>query len=236
MRMKTEKQNGKKSIVAEFSVICLVTGFLILFQIIWNFYAHEPYRKTDITMETVQTILQEGYAYESNPLTGEPYTAGAPKRWKILVLPYVYAFICKTTGVSPQVLLYELVPTVVLLLSYLVYSRFAVYLFPQNRKKQCFFMLLVAFLYQFGNTAAVTDSFCLFHAGFEGTSIRGAVLLPLALLLCLKEKWIWAAVCAAAEACIVWTNYGLGYTVLIMAVTALCKIAAHIWEKRRTTV
>lgn len=231
-----KKGNGKKStnsIVVQYPVICLVAALLILFQIIWNFYMHEPYRGVDITTETVQTILREGYQYQVNPMTGAPYTVGVPTRLKILVLPYVYASICKVTGVSPQTLLYEWVPMLVLLLSYFVYSRWAVYLFPENQKKQCIFMLLVVLAYQFGSYTSITDSFLVFHSGYEGAAIRAAVLLPLALLFCLKGKWISAAICAAVELCIVWTTYGLGYVALIMAVVAACKLARRNFEKRR---
>lgn len=224
-----------KPVIARYPILVLSIVLIILFQIIWNFYMHEPYRKTDITTETVQTMLQEGFSNNINPMTGQPYTDGAPTRFRILVLPYVYAVICKITGILPQTLLYEWVPALVLIGSYIIYARFAAYLFKGNAKKQCLFMLFTALLYQFGNYAPVTDSFRLFHTGYEGTTIRAAILLPLALLSCLKGKWWLAAVCAIIEAAVVWTFYGFGYTVLIIAVTIAIRSFTKLYEKRRKT-
>lgn len=233
-KMKTNKSG--QPIITSHPILCLATALLILFQIIWNFYMHEPYRQTDITMETVQTIMQEGFSYQTNPMTGMPYTQGAPTRWKLLVLPYFYAGICSLTGIQPHTLIYEWVPMIVLILSYAVYAGFAGYLFPADSKKQCIFILIVALLYQFGDFAPVTDSFRLFHTGYEGTAIRAAVLLPLALLSSLKGRWWLAAVCAFVEAAIVWTLYGMGYTVLIILGVAAVKAASGLYEKRRKTV
>ncbi|MBQ7955088.1 MAG: hypothetical protein IJ282_05010 [Lachnospiraceae bacterium] len=212
---------------------CLATGALILFQIIRHFYMYEPWRQLDITMETVQTMLKEGLFSSVNPMTGRPYTAGVPSRYKILVLPYVYTLVCKVTGVSPQALLYELVPMLVLLGSYFVYSRWAVYLFPAEGKKQCAFMMFVALIYHLGDYAPVTDAFRMFHTGYEGTTIRAVILIPWVILACLKGKWWQVVLCIVAEAAMVWTFYGLGYCVLIAALFIGCQMVCRILEKRR---
>ena len=118
-------------------------GILILIQIVWNFYSHVPYLAGDITGETVQTMLSTDSIYTINSMTGQAYTVGMPLRLKILVLPTFYAVLCRLTGVSVHALVYSVVPSMVLLLSYLVYSRWAVYLFPKEGKKQLVFMLFV---------------------------------------------------------------------------------------------
>lgn len=212
-----KKMMKKKTIFQECPFWCLATAALILFQIIWHFYIHEPWREWDIMIETVQTMLKEGLFSNNNPMTGRPYTAGAPTRYRLLVLPYIYTIICKVTGVSPQTLLFEIVPAVVLCLSYVVYAGWAAFLYPDNRKKQCIFLFFVAVLYQMGDYANVTEAFRVFHVGYEGTSIRAAILIPWVILACLKRKWWQVVICAAAEAALVWTNYGLGYCVLLAA-------------------
>jgi len=223
----------KKTIFQEYPYWCLATAALMLFQIIWHFYMHEPWREWDITAETVQTMLKEGLFSGINPMTGRPYTAGVPTRYKLLVLPYVYTVICKVTGIAPQTLLFEVVPAIVLLISYFVYSRWAVFLFPEERKKQCIFMLLVALIYHMGDYAFVTEAFRLFHVGYEGTSIRAAVIIPWVILACLKRKWWQVILCVLAETAIVWTNYGLGYSLFIAALFIAYYFAEKILEKRR---
>lgn len=230
----------KNSVFQKYPIWCLVTGAIILFQIIWHIYMHEPWRDLDITMETVKTMLKEGFWSNVNPMTGQPYTVGVPSRYKILVLPYVYALICKLTGVSPELLVYELVPMAVLVISYFIYSRWAVALYPEERKKQCLFMMFVALVYHFGDYYSVTDAFRMFHTGYEGTTIRVAVLIPWVILACLKKKWWQVAFCILAEAAMVWTLYGMGYCVLITACFVgygiMVRIYKRLKEKRRAKV
>lgn len=226
----------KKTIFQEYPFWCLATAALILFQIIWHYYMHEPWRNMDITAETVQTMLKEGVFSNINPMTGRPYSLGVPARYKILVLPYVYTVICKVTGMSPQTLLFEIVPAVTLLISYFIYSRWAVFLFRGERKKQCIFMMFVALIYHMGDYAYVTEAFRVFHTGYEGTSIRAAILIPWVILACMKKKWWQVALCVVAEAAIVWTNYGLGYSALIAILFIAYYLGAWILEKRRARV
>ncbi len=226
----------KKTIFQEYPYWCLATGALILFQIIWHYYMHEPWRNLDVTAETVQTMLKEGLFSNINPMTGRPYSLGVPSRYKILVLPYVYTVICKVTGVSVHTLLFEIVPALVLLISYFVYSRWSVFLFPDERKKQCIFMMFIALIYHMGDYSYVTEAFRLFHIGYEGTSIRAAIIIPWVILACMKKKWWQVVICILGEAAIVWTNYGMGYSVLIAVLFVVYYLGVRILEKRRARV
>ena len=227
------RQNMKKnSVFQKYPIWSLLTLAIILFQVIWHISMHEPWRSLDVTMETVQTMLREGFFSNINPMTGLPYTEGVPARYKILVLPYIYASICKVTGVSPSFLLYELVPMLVLAVSYGVYCNWSVYLFPDNEKKQCVFMMLVALVYHFGDYYSVTDAFRMFHVGYEGTTIRAVILIPWVILAGLKKKWWQVAFCILAEAAMVWTLYGMGYCVLITAGFIGYRIMMRLYERR----
>lgn len=212
--------------------IALILG-LLLFQIIWGHYMHQPYRKGDITVETVQTMLASDTIYQINPMTGMPFEAGMPGRLKILVLPVLYAAVCEWTGASAQTVVYEWAPTLILLLSYLVYSRYACRLFPYDRERQCLFMLFVAVLFQFGVFSPSSDGFRALFAGFTGESIRALVILPYVLLACIEKKWRCAAAGALAEICLVWTLYGLGYSAWVMGCMLAIQAAAAFWGKKR---
>lgn len=210
------KANNKNILYEHPVYMCLIMG-LILLQIIWNYYMHEPYVGGDLTVENVRTILSSNTVYQINPMTGEAFREGMPVRLKILVLPVIYATICKWTGLPPQTVIYEWIPTLVLVLSYLVYCRYACFLFPDDREKQCEFMLFIVILYQFGANSVLADGFRAMRCGFTGESIRALVILPYVLLSCLRKKWWRAAMGAITEVCLVWTLYGMGYSMAIIA-------------------
>ena len=129
--------------------------------------------------------------------------------------------------------MYELVPIFVLLISYLIYAELAKVIYSESPYKQCIFMLFLVVARFFGNYLMETESAFLFHCGYEGDAIRVAILMPLALWACLKNKWWLVILCMLAEVAIVWTFYGLGYVFLIAVVTLLIKGVLRIIESRR---
>lgn len=211
----------------------LLIGFLMLFQVIVNDWMRLPYLTNNIMGETVQSMLFSDTLYGVNPMTGQPFTAGMPLRLQILVFPTLLAAICKWTGIPVTTLVYSLVPMVMLLLSYLVYSRLAVYFFPNEGKKQAMFMLFTVLIYQFGCYAPAMDSFLLFFCGSTGAAFRVGVILPYALLCCLEKKWRGVILCVLAEACVVWTFYGLGYTVVIVALNFCIRLVHSLLNRRK---
>lgn len=229
------EQNGTtaKTLLHLYPFWILLLGGLIVFQIIWNYWMHIPYISNDIMGETVQTMLSADSIYSVNPLTGQAFATGMPMRLKILVLPTLYAVFCKWTGLSVITVCYSIMPMIILLLSYLVYSRWAVYLFPQEGRKQVLFMLFVAVIYQFGCYSSVMDSFLLFFRGGQGETLRTCVLLPYALLCCLQKDWKKAVLCVLAEACVVWTFYGLGFTALTIGVVCGIRLIKTMIGRRK---
>ena len=149
------------------------------------------------------------------------------------MLPYVYATVADLTGITPAVLLYILVPVFVLLVSYLIYAEISKLIFPDSVHKQCLFMLFVVLMRWFGDYLTETESALVFHSGYEPDAIRVAVLMPLALWACMKNKWWLVVLCMLAEAAIVWTFYGLGYVFLIAVVMLVIKAILKIQECRR---
>ena len=211
----------------------LLTLGLIVFQIIWNYWMHIPYIGNDVTGETVQTMLATDSIYGMNPLTGQPFTAGMPMRLKVLVLPTLYAVFCRWTGLPVITVCYSIMPMVILLLSYLVYSRWAVYLFPKEGRKQILFVFFVAVIYQFGCYSGVMDSYLLFFRGSQGETFRTCVLLPYVLLCCLQKDWKRTALCVLAEVCVVWTFYGLGFAILTIGVLGGIRMVKTLIDRRK---
>ena len=227
-----KKEVGFLRLLKVYPVLFCSIAVLMILQIVWNYWMHVPYLLSDITGETVQAFLVSDGVYTVNPLTGEAFTAGMPARLKILCLPTLYSTVCKLTGIPVSVFVYSIVPSFVLILTYLVYSRWALYLFPKEGKKQAFFMLFVVLLFQFGCYTAAMDGYALFFAGYTGAGIRAGIILPYALLCCLQGRWQRVVLCALAEVCVVWTLYGLGYTVVIVMVFLLLKSIIKLLERR----
>ena len=59
------------------------------------------------------------------------------------------------------------------------------------------------------------DGFGVMHSGFRGVTIRAAILLPYTVGLVLRKKYKLLVLCVLAEACVVWTFYGLGACLLV---------------------
>ena len=183
------------------------------------------YLTGDQTVETVNTILATNSLYRVNPLTGNAYTAGMPLRIKILCLPTLYAILCDVSGLHPALVVWAVVPVVTLILGCISYSAVARVLFTdKSRTSIRFFLFLTLILLLVGDYAYGMDGFGLQYAGYRGLTLRNVVILPYLFSTSLRKKWILVCLCILAEACIVWTLYGLGMGVLITGVMLLLSI------------
>ena len=197
-------------------LVCLgILAVILVYKILAGM---SVYMGEDITLETVTSFLQADRMYEINPLTGIPYQAGLPSRLKILCLPTLYAVLCRLFSVSAQLLVWKAVPFLVLLGAFAAYSCLAKSLFPKNRLHRELFLLFVLLIFLLGDDMYGMEGFGLLYAGFQGTAIRSAVLLPYLFSLCIRKKWRLALGPVLAEACIVWTLYGLGAGVVVLGI------------------
>lgn len=212
-----EMTSPEKSIKREIPVlVCLgILAVILVYKILAGV---SVYMDEDITLETVTAFLQTERIYEVNPLTGIPYQLGLPSRLKILCLPTFYAVLCRLFSVSAQLLVWKAVPLLVVLGAFAAYSCLAKSLFPKKRLHRELFLLFVLLFFLLGDDMYGMEGFSLLYAGFQGTAIRSAVLLPYLFSLCIRKKWRLALGPVLAEACIVWTLYGLGAGVVILGI------------------
>lgn len=195
-------------------LLLLLFVFLVLSQIFFMLAGKNVYRKGDMTVETVRSFLQTDGAYQVNPLTGRPYVEGLPSRIQILCLPMLYAALSSIFHISPDMLVLYVIPVMTLLCCYGAYSCLAGSLFPENRDRQLMFMAAIAFLIWIGCYGYGMDGFGLIFSGWRGVTIRNTVLIPYALSCCLRKRYFCLLLCILAEACIVWTLYGMGACLL----------------------
>ncbi len=233
-----------KDITPRIAGICIAFLLLVLFQVMTITSGEKLVRRGDQTIETVTGMLETDGVYTVNPLTGQAYTAGVPKRIQILGLPTFYGILCRLGGMITRDALRgcslcarwieNWVPVAVLCLSYLAYWTVAKVLFPEKKDwdRRMLFLTVTAAVFCAGNYAFGLDGFGLLYCGYRGITIRNAVLVPYTVGLMLRNKWKTALVCVLAEACIVWTLYGLGACLAI--VLGMTVVRRWIDKNRRT--
>ncbi|MBQ4536015.1 MAG: hypothetical protein II994_00190 [Lachnospiraceae bacterium] len=221
----------------QISVPTFTAGLLMILQVVMVLMQESVYIDGDMTLETVNTFLATDAVYQVNPLTGAPYEMGMPFRLKILCLPTLYSMLASVLQVSTEYLVYHLVPAVVLLCSYLVYWNLGGILFgteaKDSKKRECF-MILVVLMFWVGSYAYGMDGFGALFCGYRGVSVRALILLPYTFSLILRKKWITACLCVLAEACIVWTFYGMGACLFVLVFLWLTERLLQAWDKRKT--
>lgn len=203
-------------------ILILLTGAVMVSQVLFLLFGNQEYRQWDMTLETVQSFLETDEVYQVNPLTGLAYTGGIPARLKILCLPYFYSALCELFGLSAHTVVCRVIPVAVLLLAYLAYYGLARFFFPEDGRKRTLFLLIVGLLFWAGSFLYGVEGFGLLYAGYRGVTIRGAVLLPMVVRAGLEKRILPVLLCVLAEGCIVWTLYGAGQCLLVAVGLFLC--------------
>ena len=222
-----EKRTTKEWVtLAAFLLLAGMQAFLIL-------TGTRVYSEYDVTLETVTSFLRSGTMFTCNPLTGLPYEQGMPSRLKILCLPSAFAGICQICNASPEPVVWKMIPILTLAAAYLAYRSLARALFSGSRFLEFLFLLLTALLVFVGDYGYGMEGFGLLHAGFQGTTIRMAVMMPWLFGLCLRRKWRLVPLVLLAEACVVWTLYGLGMGFLLVAAFLALLCIQRALQKRK---
>lgn len=224
-RKKNERMHKKPSVI--YQILVTLAGILILFQVIIIFMETNVYLEGDMTLETVNSFLATDKIYQVNPLTGAAFEAGMPLRLKILGLPTLYGSMCYLFRMDTQQMVWHIVPAFVLVCGYLVYFQLGGILFPKSKERQACFLVLVILLMWIGDYLYGMDGFNILHSGFRGVSLRGMVMIPYTFSLIMRKKWRLVILCLAAEACVVWTLYGMGACLFVAVGMWLASVCIH---------
>lgn len=208
--------NTKKSDKVE-KIFTGIFVLLVLGQLVCILCNAGMYTQGDMTVETVGAFLETDGIYLVNPMTGQAYSSGMPARLKILCLPSLYGIFCRWSGLGSDIVVWAAVPVLILISSYAAFSCIGSSLFAENRKNRRCFLSVAALLMWAGSYLYGMDGFQLLYCGYRGVTIRNLVLIPYMISLCLRKRWKTAVLCILAEACIVWTFYGLGACILTAA-------------------
>lgn len=233
VRFSKKKMPGiKKPYSKEETVFVMVWLGIVLVQLLLIADSGKVYLTGDMTAETVNTMLTTNTMYQINPMTGQQYVQGIPMRLKTLCLPTLYAILCNLFRCDATELVWHVIPVFTLLGCYLAFYNVAESLFGNDRKKRSVFMIVVSLLLWVGDYAYGMDGFGLQYAGFRGVSIRMLILLPYTISMVLRKKWQSVCLCVLAEACIVWTMYGLGMCLLVAAGLLFAEVVCTRWKKK----
>lgn len=205
-----QRNPGKQTVSQGANAAYLMFAALVLYQLIIMVAAGRVSLQGDMTVETVNSFLAKDALYQVNPMTGQAYELGMPFRLKILCLPTFYAILCRISGLPARTVVWTVVPVIVLLGSYCAYFGLAKRLFPDSAWKRGIFLAFVALIFCVGDYMYGMDGYGLLLGGFRGTAVRAGILLPYTFDLCIRKKWGLTLLCILAEACMVWTFYGLG--------------------------
>lgn len=219
-----DEQLSKQFMIFTFAVMVLIQVLLLITD-------GKRYLDGDMTVEIVNSTLSTNTIYQVNPMTGQTYTLGMPFRLKILCLPTLYAILCDLFGMSAIQVVWTAVPVLTLLGSYVAFYTVAKALFPEDSRRRGIFMLFVALILWIGNYMYGMDGFAVQYSGFRGVSIRMAILVPYTVSLVLRRKWRLVVLCVLAEACIVWTLYGMGVCLLVAVGMTLVSVLVDRFGK-----
>lgn len=225
---RSRKKNVTYTKKVTFSPVMLVFALLAGVTIYRLFSGYVPDLQ-DAVYEIVIGNLESGSIMTVHPFLGIDVEAGVPMRFRILGLSSLYSALITFSQQSQYMIMCKMVPLVVWGLSMLIYWAFAEEFFHGNRHKKWLFVSLVAFLYLATSGSEGMPGYRLFFAGFSGETIRAVLLIPYTLYVCWHKKWLLALIAVLAEACLVWTTYGLGYCFMI----AVCMFGVHLLMDRR---
>ncbi len=217
------EQNGKSKL----NILITVFAVLLLIQATFIIVNRGGFVSNDITCETVNTMLETGTFYKMNALTGE--AVEIPDRLKILVLPYIFAFVSKITGIMPNTVIFVIAPLVVLTLSYLAVFYLGKAIFTE-KNNLWMYMVIVSCLNLFGAYGPGVWGFSLLYAGWQGTTVRMCILVPLCMGFALRKRYLHCLMCMALETVTVWTGWGIGYC-FIITIVILCLNLMNIRAK-----
>lgn len=150
----------------------------------------------DDSFEIVANSIATKTIYEYSSMTGQKMIAGLPIFNKIYIMPVLLAVLCSRFGASMWLVGAFLIPTVVFVTGVFLVNDIANEL-NIHRKSVfliTFLLILVAGTYLPKNGIPVTAGYAILREGYSGYAVAYGILLPLAVLLLLKKKYLYAIV------------------------------------------
>lgn len=134
---------------------------------------------------TATTAVYTDTLFEYSPYTGYRYES-LPSRYVLSPFPIFTAVLSKLIMLHPTILAHTVFPAVFIPLSYMVVWMIGKEFFPQNKKGQGTFFLLVAIIQMTSFYSVYTQGTFLLLRIWQGKSILANIILPGLFLLCIR--------------------------------------------------
>lgn len=211
-------------------------GVLILLMILQAIYVGICYQVNDddaFYVASAQTSLDTNTLFSIDPYTGEAFST-FPARYVLSPFPLFMAFISKLVGVKATVMAHTLLPMVLIMLVYAVYSLWAGELFRDNHKAQTMFMFFVMVVLAFSDFSTHARGMMMFPRIWQGKAVLATILLPLVLLWGVRmiqyplKKTQWIYMFVVMLACCHTSSMGI---MLAAIELGLCGLLAALTQK-----
>lgn len=218
----TSEGNFKESVpyVVTFAVLAIVS--------LVHFLKGYVPELSEGTYDIVLGNLQSGNIMDVHPFIGGVTQNSMPIRRQFVGLTSLYSGLIYVLHLPTYTVLCKVLPVFLWVCTMLVYWMFAQKLFI-HQTKRWLFLCVVALFYLLSAGGVGMPGRQLFYAGFTGEAIRSSLLIPYTLYVTWQKKWLLAVIAILAEACIVWTTYGIGYCFVL----TVCMLLVHLFLKRR---
>lgn len=129
---------------------------------------------------------QSGAMYKNLPYTG--ISSSLDVRHALAVFPMWIAFVAVQANVHAAIVSHVVMPLILIPLTYLIFYEIAKALFSSKRENIPFFLILMGMFQMFGNVSIYTNETFFLTRTWQGKSVAGNVVVPMAFLLLL---WIY---------------------------------------------
>ena len=131
---------------------------------------------------------QQGIMYYYNPYTGK--TLGLDMSHAIAPFPLWIAYVARMTGIHSTIVTHEIMPVVLIPLTYYVYFLIAERLFYKRKEGIPFFMIIISLLQIYGNTSLYTKETFFLTRTWQGKSVYSNLIMALLfyILLMMSER------------------------------------------------
>ena len=134
---------------------------------------------------TATTTVYTNSMFKYDGSTGLEY-GKLPIRYVVGPFPIYIALISKLICISPAIVAHTILPAVLIPIVYLIYGLIAEELFSKNKKATIIFLIMLCFLYMWGNFSKRTNFTFLLFRIWQGKAVLGNIIIPCVWLLFIK--------------------------------------------------
>lgn len=188
IRIKDIINNSIKSLKQIPKFLALITLILVGIQV----YAFACYAHIDdddaIYVGTATTILETDTLYKYSANTGSENGEQLHLRYRLGPFPIYTAIISKMIHIHPAIVAHFVFPCIFVPIVYMIYGLIGNELFKKDKKQVFLFLIILNFLFIWGNYSARTNFTFLLFRIWQGKAVLANIIIPVTWLLLLKAE------------------------------------------------